>query len=309
MVVSLFFSTDASDFLLLLRIYACFTAAALITGYPLIGALFATIGTFGVRDDEYQASSRNDGEVVSNWLLLNTSSIVASVASWMLISFSKMQGDHNKAYRIFFFGYVIQKVWALGMAYVLYQDFVISFDFNGTNEKVTQSAKSSTLAMGRPSANASRREFLMKRKSSLAVVLYEIRVRVMMGRNLVPMDHEFKLFGKMTTSDPYVVVALGPNIVGKTDYVSKTLNPVWPNKVFRMTVLPKSIEVYKQIECQIYDYDYKASDDPMGTVYVPIPEQYNTKVARWYKVHKGVGETYCENATGELLVEIEVIAN
>ena len=309
MVLSLIFSTDASDFLLLLRTYSCFTAGALISGHPLIGALFATIGAYGVSEDEYQASSRNDGEVVSNWSLLNTMSIVASLSSWMLIVLSTMQGDPDKAFRTYFFGYVIQKVWGLGIAYLLYQDLMMSFDFFNGNEKVTQLAKSSTLAIGRPSGFIDRRELLMKRKSSLALILYEIRVRVIMGRNLVPMDHAFKFFGKMTTSDPYVVLSLGPNIVGKTIYVPKTLNPVWPNKVFRMSVLPKSIEIYQKIECQIYDYDYKASDDPMGTVFVPIPEQYNTKVTRWYPVQKGNGEAYCENATGELLVEIEVIAN
>lgn len=308
MVLSLLFSTDSSDFLLLIRAYSCFTATALGAGYPLIGALLATIAAFGVQDDEYQASSRNDSEVVSNWLLLNNLSIVAGISSWLLIYLSTLQSDHNKAYQIYFFGYVIQKVWALGMGYVLYQDLMMSFDFRST-QKATQPARSSTLAIGRPSGSIDRRELLLKRKSSLALILYEIRVRVIMGRNLVPMDHAYKLFGKMTTSDPYVMVSLGPNLVGKTPFVPKTLNPVWPNKVFRMTVLPKSIEIYKTLECLIYDYDYKASDDPMGTVYVPIPEQYNTKITRWYEVQQGRGETYCENATGELLVEIEVVSN
>ena len=92
--------------------------------------------------------------------------------------------------------------------------------------------------------------------------------------------------------------------------MQKTLNPTWPDQVFRLTVLPKSLEIYKNIECFVFDYDKMSSDDPMGTVYVPIPvpSQYNRKFTRWFKVETGKGDTYCEDACGELCVEIEIIA-
>lgn len=300
---------EISDLLMLIRFYSFLTAAAMVSGHPVIGALCAVFGSYCLPDNDYHASSRNDGEVLANWLLLNGLSTAASLGSWALMFLSTMQSDPVQAYRTYFFGYAVQKLWAIGLAYVLYQDLILSIDFDRTTTKVAATAKPSTLAIGRPALSTNKRDLLLTRKSSLALVFYEIRVRVIKGRDLVPMDHAFKFFGRMTTSDPYVVILLGPNHVGKTSYVPKTLDPVWPNRVFRTAVLPKSIEIYKQIECQIFDYDCSSSDDPMGTVYVPIPSEYNTKVSGWYKVQQGKGEAYCEQASGELFVEIEVITS
>lgn len=307
MVLSLIFPLETSDLLLLIRFYSLVTAVAMITGYPVIGMVCAAFGAYYIQDDDYHASSRNDGEILSNWLLLNSLSALVSLGSWLLMFLSTLQSNPHQAYRTYFFGYAIQKLWAIGLGYVLYQDLKLSLDLDRTKSISPPPAKPSTLAIGRPAAPTSRRELLLSRKSSLALVFYEIRIRVIKGQNLVPMDHAYKFFGKMTTSDPYVVLLLGPNHIGKTIYVPKTLDPVWPNRIFRTAVLPKSIEIYKHIECQIFDYDCSSSDDPMGTVYVPIPKEYNTKITKWYKVQKGKGEAYCEQATGELLVEIEVI--
>lgn len=47
----------------------------------------------------------------------------------------------------------------------------------------------------------------------------------------------------------------------------------------------------------------------MGTVYVPIPSgsNNNASVKQWYPVETGDGKHFCEDATGELLVDISVI--
>jgi hypothetical protein len=88
--------------------------------------------------------------------------------------------------------------------------------------------------------------------------------------------------------------------------VKKTLNPVWTDETFRISVLPRMIDYFKTVELNIFDHDKLSANDPMGTVYVPIPTMRNRKVRKWYPVEKGEGENYCRNASGELLVEIEL---
>ena len=47
----------------------------------------------------------------------------------------------------------------------------------------------------------------------------------------------------------------------------------------------------------------------MGTVYVPIPNTpENSKVVEWYPVQKGEGKHFCDDASGEILVEMSVIS-
>jgi Ca2+-dependent lipid-binding protein len=94
--------------------------------------------------------------------------------------------------------------------------------------------------------------------------------------------------------------------MGKTSIIKKTLDPTWNDQSFRLSVLPRAIAVYNSVECRVFDHDNLSSDDPMGTVFVPIPTENNSKVMRWYPVEKGEGENHCRNATGELLIEIEV---
>jgi len=49
----------------------------------------------------------------------------------------------------------------------------------------------------------------------------------------------------------------------------------------------------------------------MGTVYVPIPtaDSHNTSVTKWYPVEKGEGKHFCDDARGDLLVEVLVISH
>jgi Ca2+-dependent lipid-binding protein len=113
-------------------------------------------------------------------------------------------------------------------------------------------------------------------------------------------------FVRSTTSDPYFKVNYGHNRVGQTCIVSKTLDPVWEHQSFRLGILAKSIEYYKIVECHIFDHDHMSADDPMGTLYIPVPTLRNIKITSWYPVKKGEGENFCHNATGELLVEVEL---
>jgi hypothetical protein len=145
-----------------------------------------------------------------------------------------------------------------------------------------------------------------KPREAVDVILpSDIKVSVLQGRGLVAKDKN--IWGRYTSSDPYVVLRHGPNtILGKTPIIRKTLDPNWSDQSFRLSVVPGVMAVYNSIECRIFDHDKLSSDDPMGTVFVPIPTQNNSKVIRWYPVEKGEGENHCRNATGELLIAIEV---
>jgi Ca2+-dependent lipid-binding protein len=112
--------------------------------------------------------------------------------------------------------------------------------------------------------------------------------------------------GRSTSSDPYVKIKFGNKRVGHTNIIKKTLDPVWVNQSFQLGILAKSIEIYKNIECHIFDHDHMSADDPMGTLYIPVPTLQNRKITNWYPVKAGHGGNVCCNATGELLVEVEV---
>lgn len=132
----------------------------------------------------------------------------------------------------------------------------------------------------------------------------DIHIKILEGRNLVAKDKN--IFGRPTTSDPYVKIYHANNYVGETSIVWKTLNPKWEHEKFKMPILPKSLKKFDNVECLIYDKDRISSDDSMGTVVVPIPQLLNKPVNGWFPVHNGKGDDFCRNATGELKVEIEL---
>lgn len=133
----------------------------------------------------------------------------------------------------------------------------------------------------------------------------EITIIVLEGRNLVPKDSS--MLGKRTTSDPYVKIIHGPRLVGKTAIIKQTLDPKWRGEVFREMLYPSFLNLYKTIELSIFDNDLIGNDDPMGTVYLELPNDLQAaKFDRWYPVEKGLGQNYCSDATGELLVEIQI---
>lgn len=137
-----------------------------------------------------------------------------------------------------------------------------------------------------------------------ALDIIEVKVNILEGRGLVAKDKN--LFGRSTTSDPYVKIFHANNYIGKTAIVWKTLNPMWKNQRFCIAAIPNVLDSYDMIECNIYDHDTLSTDDSMGTVLIPIPRRFHEKVRMWYPVEKGKGGDYCRNATGDLHVEVEV---
>ena len=129
-----------------------------------------------------------------------------------------------------------------------------------------------------------------------------LSLKVIQGRNLVAKDTN--IFGRPTASDPYVLVDYGHTRMGTTQIINKTLDPVW-NSEFRLGILSKTTEHYTTIHCHIYDHDHMSSDDSMGTVVVPIPP-IGQRSRQGYPVTKGDGQHFCHDATGDLMVEVEV---
>jgi hypothetical protein len=202
------------------------------------------------------------------WMILSFTASLANIASCLSLLLAK-EVDNIQAYKLWIVGAGLQKGCAGVLLYYLYRD--------------------SKSAPPEPED---------------AIHFLEIRVWVKEGRNLVAKDTN--IFGRPTTSDPYVKVYHGPNKLGKTAIIKKTLDPVWDNEIFCIPVVPRVLDVYRNIECSIFDHDNLSSDDPMGTVYIPIPRNINDKVAEWHRVERGEGTSFCKDAQGELCVEVEI---
>lgn len=83
-----------------------------------------------------------------------------------------------------------------------------------------------------------------------------IKVNVVRGTNLAVRD--------MVTSDPYVILSLGNQIV-KTRVIKNNLNPVWNEKL--MLSIPESVPPLKLL---VYDKDTFTNDDFMGEAEIDI---------------------------------------
>jgi hypothetical protein len=235
------------------------------------GSLFAFILSTGAVFALHDFTRTSTTKNIEKWLVLSCLSCVASLGSFACIYMSKGL-ENADFYKAWFYGTAIQKIWGVVLGYYLYRDFKFT-----------------------PAAPEDEVHFL------------EIKVTILEGRNLVAKDKN--IWGRHTTSDPYVKVFHGPNKMGKTSIIKKTLEPVWKSQYFKLSVVPRALEVYRTVECSIFDHDNLSSDDPMGTVFVPLPVQRNIRPRpEWYPVEKGEGDNYCKNAKGELKVLVEVRA-
>ena len=254
------------------------SAVLLIAGKSAFAALVAPVSVVLLKEASEATTTKN----TEKWMILGFMASISNIAS--LLSLIIAHEVHNEedasleSYKFWIFGMGLQKFGAGIILYYLYLDI-----------------KSSSLL-----------ELESSEEDDEAVHCLEIKVSIKRGRDLVAKDTN--IFGKHTTSDPYVKVYHGPNKLGKTAIIKKTLDPRWTDETFSLKVVPRALDVYRNIECNIYDHDKLSSDDPMGTVYIPIPRFRNHPVKEWYKVEKGEGDNYCQNPKGHLFVEVEVIS-
>lgn len=67
------------------------------------------------------------------------------------------------------------------------------------------------------------------------------------------------------TSDPFAVVTIGNQTIGRTKVVMRNLNPVW-NEQFATPLLHN----HAKLRVSLYDFDYSSSDDDLGYVEVNL---------------------------------------
>jgi stress response protein SCP2 len=148
----------------------------------------------------------------------------------------------------------------------------------------------------------------------------KVTITILEGRDLIAKDRN--LLGQRTTSDTYVQVYDHNNkYLGRTKTVSKTLVPKWnSHNVFSMTLGADSAQNIMRkhangdpgvtFSLKLFDEDALTENDPMGTVTVPVrpSDVEDDDSSTWYPVEKGSGETFCNNAKGELRVRISLQA-
>lgn len=133
-----------------------------------------------------------------------------------------------------------------------------------------------------------------------------VDVEVLQARGLIAKDRS--LLGKRT-SDPYIEVHYGQELIGKTRTIKKNVSPVW-NEKFQLSVGADAALLMihpgsqAHLELRIFDEDKGPNDDPMGTVLVPLKPQDTATSQTWYPVGKGTGKFFCHNAQGEVEVKV-----
>jgi tellurium resistance protein TerZ len=135
-----------------------------------------------------------------------------------------------------------------------------------------------------------------------------VSIEVLKGRNLIAKDRN--LLGKRTTSDPYVKVHVGRQLLGKTKVVKKNVSPVWNQRFQYSMGADSAAQIMQQqyrnqvsVTLTIFDHDGIGDDDAMGTVVVPLDPMSSTS-SKWYTVGKGSGANFCKNATGDLEIKV-----
>ena len=144
------------------------------------------------------------------------------------------------------------------------------------------------------------------------VISAEIDITIVKGRDLVAKDGSgFLKLGAKKTSDPYVTIhhvkknARSRPVLGKTEVISKTVNPEWPDATFKIHLEGRSWHPTEPIVLAIYDRDRGSNDDPMGEVLLPMEALADGQVQeKWWPVQNCKG---CKDAKGDLLVKVSVL--
>jgi hypothetical protein len=108
------------------------TMAALLMGQSFIASAASLLAFYTLLQDSssyesFNSSRRLDATLLDRWFFLCGISALVSVMSWFLISASTWQKDPDQAYKTFFFGYSIQKLWAILVGRILIEDFRLTF--------------------------------------------------------------------------------------------------------------------------------------------------------------------------------------
>ena len=270
--------------IILARALLVVAALGLLWGRAAIAGLMSCLSILLLLDLPTNKKNRTSRfSTIDQYLVVSMLSVEASLGSWGILSWVTYVGTNNDVESIWVSCKVLQK-----LAGVLIVAMIV-LDIHLKSKPPKQKQKSDPLTG-------------QKRKDDLTMT--EIRITLIEGRDLVPKDQN--IFGKFTTSDPYVVIKYGNDDFGRSQTIRKTLNPVFTKSdVFTLHVHPGSLES-KKLELHLYDFDFSSEDDAMGVVTIHLPACKDTNITSWYPVEKGKGIDYCEDASGELKVNVQV---
>lgn len=144
----------------------------------------------------------------------------------------------------------------------------------------------------------------------------KVTLTIHRARGLIAKDRN--MFGKLTSSDPYVKVFYHDRLVGKTPVKKKTLDPEWDcsikhilgindgEKVRHALPSTSSAGNVPSLDLVLFDHDKASSDDPLGMATVPVA--LNGMESQWFQVTTGPtgSKHYCKKAKGEICVSIQV---
>ena len=74
------------------------------------------------------------------------------------------------------------------------------------------------------------------------------------------------------SSDPFVVCSMDHQVLHKTDYISRTLDPIWTvetGSLFTFETTVHDLLRSRGLECFVYDYDLAGSNDKLGCATIP----------------------------------------
>lgn len=128
-----------------------------------------------------------------------------------------------------------------------------------------------------------------------------LRITILEGSDLVAKDRN--LFGKKTTSDPYVQVLAGSDRsyvrLGQTKTIYKNLNPTWNETInARINYVQHG---RSNLRFQIYDEDKLSDHDSMGFMSVPLEWKDVQGIPQWYEIPKNSAK----NAKGKIQLQIQ----
>ena len=139
-------------------------------------------------------------------------------------------------------------------------------------------------------------------------------ITIYQAKDLLAKDRN--IFGKRTTSDPYVKVFYKDVQIGKSQVKKKTLEPQWNCSINYMIgcdeaekvkhAAPTASGLGPKFCFVVLDKDMATADDPLGEVCIPI--NVDGIKPQWFSLQTGrQGEKYyCKKAKGEIQVSVEI---
>ena len=112
--------------------------------------------------------------------------------------------------------------------------------------------------------------------------------------------------GDFTSSDPFVSCLIDGMQVHRTDFIPKTLDPIWTiktNSLFLLKIDAKQLFRSEGLLCIVYDYDKLGGNERLGAVTIPPKTIYDAKGERLeFKLGPPPGKT--DDVPGYLAVRV-----